>query len=363
MKWSLYLGKISGIKVFIHWTFLILLGWIFIMQSQIGHGVSAGLLGIAFIIALFACVVMHEFGHALTAKRFGIVTRDITIYPIGGVASLESMPENPRQELLVAVAGPAVNVIIAGLLWLYMNASGSFPDMETIKSAKTFENLPFAFNLLSANIVLVVFNLIPAFPMDGGRVLRALLAFKMDRAKATRVAAMIGQFLAILFVFFGFFYNAWLVFIGLFIYLGAGGEARTEQMKAGLKGVRVADVLMHRYSVLKPNEPLSRAVSLLLDSQEQSFIVKDDGDVKGTLSRKEIIAGLSGFGKDVAVENVMNTQFPRLQSDELLSDVIQRLGDSKHSLMPVFRQGEFAGVLDMENITEYIMIQNAIEKS
>lgn len=363
MKWSLYLGKISGIKIFVHWTFLILIGWIFLMHARAGHDFSEGLWGVIFILGLFACVVLHELGHALTAKRFKITTRDITLYPIGGVASLESIPEKPAQELLVALAGPAVNIVIAAGLWIYMQLAGLMPDLETLKNADQLQNVPFIFNLFVANIVLAVFNLIPAFPMDGGRVLRALLAFNMDRTKATRIAAGIGQFLAMLFVFFGFYYNFWLVFIGLFIFLGAGAEAKAEEAKAGLKGVKVADVLMSRYSILKPGEPLSNAVSLMLDSQERSFVIEEDGKVKGILSRKEIISGLSQFGKDAAVEKVMKTNWPDLQTSDMLIDVMQRFESKDHSLLPVFREGRLAGVLDLENISEYLMVQNAIRNS
>lgn len=360
MKWSLYLGKISGIKIYIHWTFLILIVWIFLLHSRMGQGYTAGLWGVVFILALFACVVLHELGHALTAKRFNILTRDITLYPIGGVASLESMPEKPGQELLVALAGPAVNVVIAGILWIYLNSSGTWPDLSALKNTDSIERLPFAFNLFAANIFLFLFNLIPAFPMDGGRVLRALLALKMERTKATRIAATIGQFLAILFVFFGFFYNFWLVFIGFFIYLGAGGEARMEEMKAGLKGVRVRDLLMRRYSVLSPGEPLSNAVSLLLDSQEQSFIVMSGPELKGTLSRKEIISGLLKYGKDIPVEKVMQTEITYLKASELVDEAMQRFTDGSKTLMPVLEEGRLTGVLDLENISEYIMVQKAI---
>lgn len=363
MKWSLYIGKISGIKIFIHWTFLVLVGWIFIMHSQAGHGISAGLWGVLFILSLFACVILHELGHALTAKRFKIKTRDITLYPIGGVASLESMPEKPGQELLVALAGPAVNVVIAAVLWIYLNSYGQMPEMATFKTVEHMQSFPFAVNLLAANIALAVFNLIPAFPTDGGRVLRAILAFNMDRIKATRIAAGIGQFLAMVFVFFGFYYNFWLVFIGLFIYLGAGGEAKAEETKAGLKGVRVADVLMHRYSVLCPDEPLHHAVSHLLDSQEKSFVVEDDGKVKGIISRREIISGLTQFGKNTPVEKVMRTDFPYLQTTDMLNDVMQRLDSKNHNLAPVFEDKQVAGVLDLENISEFLMVQNAIRSN
>jgi Zn-dependent protease/predicted transcriptional regulator len=363
MKWSLYLGKISGIKIFIHWTFLILIGWIFLMHAQAGNDLSEGLWGVIFILFLFACVVLHELGHALTAKRFKIVTRDITLYPIGGIASMESLPEKPGQELLVALAGPAVNVVIAAGLWIYMQSADLMPDLSKLKSADEIENVPFVFNLFAANVVVVVFNLIPAFPMDGGRVLRAILAFKMDRTKATRIAATIGQFMAMIFVFFGFFFNFWLVFIGLFVFLGASAEAKAEETKAGLKGVKVSDVLMSRYSVLKPGEPLSNAVSLLLDSQERSFVIEENGEVKGMLSRKEIISGLTEFGKNASVENAMKTDFPHLKTSDLLNDVMERFETKEYSLMPVFKENKLAGVLDLENITEYLMVQNAIKSS
>ncbi|MCB1025649.1 MAG: site-2 protease family protein, partial [Acidobacteria bacterium] len=210
-NWSLKVGKFAGIGVFIHWTFWIIIGWIFLMHFQVGHGLEQGVWGVLFILALFLCVVLHEFGHALTARRFGITTRDITLYPIGGIASLEKMPDKPGQELLVALAGPAVNIVIAAILWIYLNASGQIPDVSAMTASHSMLEIPFLWGLFAANIVLAVFNLIPAFPMDGGRALRAILAFSLNRTKATQIAAGVGQFLAIMFVFLGFFYNFWLV--------------------------------------------------------------------------------------------------------------------------------------------------------
>src|SRR5690554_6004713 len=153
-KWALYLGNILGIKVFIHWTFLILLAWIFLMHTQMGHGFSEALWGVVFILALFACVIFHEFGHALAARRFRIGTQDITVYPIGGIATLESMPRKPEQELVVAFAGPAVNIVIAAALWIYMQLSATMPDWTALKAMDHMQTLPFAFNLFAANIIL-----------------------------------------------------------------------------------------------------------------------------------------------------------------------------------------------------------------
>src|ERR1035437_4745901 len=195
-RWSLRIGRFFGIEVFIHWTFWILIVWIFLMQLGSG-GVGQAVTAALFILSLFICVVFHEFGHALVARRFGVVTKDITLYPIGGIASFESLPEKAWQELLVGVVGPLVNLAIALLLGLYLSASGNLPDLEKINSTTDMFQMPFLWNLFVANIVLGVFNLIPAFPMDGGRVFRSILALITDRVTATRIAAAIGQILAI----------------------------------------------------------------------------------------------------------------------------------------------------------------------
>lgn len=360
-KWSLYLGKFSGIKMYIHWSFLILIGWIFLIHARMGHGWQAGLLGVAFILALFACVVLHEFGHALTAKRFNINTRDITIYPIGGIASLERMPEKPGQELLVAFAGPAVNIVIAFALWVYMWSMDAMPTMAMLENAGNMQDLPFVFNLFTANIALVVFNLIPAFPMDGGRVLRAILAFKMDRAKATYVAAAIGRFFAMLFVIVGFFYNIWLVIIGLFIYLGAGSEAAYETTKNLLSGFRVVDVLIRRFTTLSPYDNLDKAVHVLLEGQEQEFLITANEDVQGILTRKRLIDGLSVFGRSAPISNVMQKDFLTLSPEMNLQDVYTKMLTNACNIYPVKDNGKLIGVVGRENISELILVQQATQ--
>lgn len=359
-KWSLYLGKFAGIGVYVHWTFIILVGWIFIINYRHGQGVNHALEGVGFILAIFACVVLHEFGHALTARRFNAKTRDITLYPIGGVASLEAMPEKPGQELLVAIAGPLVNVVIAIFLYMVLAATNQLPSLESLQSAEEVQHIPFLLDLLMANIILAVFNLIPAFPMDGGRVLRALLSFKMDRTKATRVAAGIGQFLAIAFVFLGFFYNFWLVFIGLFIYLGAGGEAAYERSRHALAGYTIKDVLMTNYRTLSTNDSLATAVQLLLDGQDQEFIVKDGDEYKGILTRRDLINGLSAFGNNAIVGQSMRTDIAHLSPDMPLDEVIQKIASEKSSVFPVMQEGRLVGLVDKENINELLMVQSAI---
>ncbi|HEV8285048.1 MAG TPA: site-2 protease family protein [Chitinophagaceae bacterium] len=360
MRWSLYIGKVSGIKIFIHWTFLILILWIILVQVFEGHKANEILLNITFIIAVFACIVLHELGHALTAKRFNSKTKDIILLPIGGLARMESLPEKPMQELLVAVMGPAVNIVISGILFIILKMTNAFPS--SINNLNITET-NFWFQLFAVNLFLALFNFIPAFPMDGGRVLRALLSLKLPRLKATRIAAYAGQFIAMLFVFFGFSYNPMLVFIGFFIFLGAQSEAKTEETISALREIKVSDVLMHRYSVLRPDESLSKAVDLLLDSQEHSFIVKDNDEVQGTLSRKEIIEGLSKFGKNIPVSRVMQSRVASLKPGDMLRDVMQKFSGNAETIMPVFDGQKIIGVLDLENITEFVQIQNALSKS
>jgi len=206
MKWSWRLGRFAGIDVYMHATFLMLLAWMAVSYYLPRQSMTDVVNGLAFILALFAIVILHEFGHALTARRFGIRTRDVTLLPIGGVARLERMPEDPRQELLVALAGPGVNVVLAGILLLVLVPTATLEAVNEIRLVGGH----FLSKLLWINVSLAAFNLIPAFPMDGGRVLRALLAMRMDYVRATQVAASVGQALAIVFGFIGLFYNPFL---------------------------------------------------------------------------------------------------------------------------------------------------------
>tara|TARA_R110002051_G_scaffold232905_1_gene294572 strand:- start:4753 stop:5856 length:1104 start_codon:yes stop_codon:yes gene_type:complete len=358
-KWSLFIGSYSGIKVFIHWTFWIIIGWIFMMHFQMGHGWAEGIQGALFILVLFACVVLHEFGHALTAKKYGIPTRDITLYPIGGVASLDKMPDKPAQELAVALAGPAVNFVIAGVLYIFLYVNDQLLPISEIDHM-TGGN--FWFNIMAANVILAVFNLIPAFPMDGGRVLRAVLAFNMGKLKATTIAARVGQFLAIVFVFLGFFTNFWLVFIGLFIYLGAGAEEVHESTKSALTGYTAKDILIRQYTRLLPGETLEKVVQLLQNTQEQGFVVAENDQVLGVLTRKELIRGLSAYGNTSPVSNVMRKDFIIITPDMPLHEVYEKLLTNSFSLAPVLENGQLMGIVNAKGINEMVMMKKALAK-
>lgn len=230
MRWSLKIAKLAGIDIFIHFTFFVLVTWVAFIQWKLNGSIGAAFSGVAFILAVFTCVVLHELGHALAAKKYGIRTQDIILLPIGGVARLEKMPNQPIQELWVALAGPAVNVVIAALLAVYLWITNTLiPDNQL-----TMTTAAFIERIMGINIFLVLFNMIPAFPMDGGRVLRALLATRLAYIKATKVSANLGQGIALLFGVIGLFYNPILLLIAFFVWMGAAQETRMVRVKSVL---------------------------------------------------------------------------------------------------------------------------------
>ena len=357
MKWSLNLGKIAGIDVKIHITFLLIIGWVAMAHWQRGQTLAAAAAGVVFILALFACVVAHEFGHALTARKYGIKTRDITLLPIGGVARLERMPDNPREELWVALAGPAVNLVLAAGLFLWLIATATLVPFGQL----TVASGAFAERLLVANIFLAVFNMLPAFPMDGGRVVRALLAMRMNYARATQVAANIGQGMAFVFGFIGLFYNPFLVFIALFVWIGASQEASMAQLKASLGGIPVSHAMITNFQTVAPTDRISRAVELILAGSQRDFPVTDDTGIIGILERDRILAALAQGGLDTLVAEEMARDFQSADAQEMLDAAFLRLQTCGCHTMPVLRGKRLAGLLTAENVGEFIMIQSALQ--
>jgi len=244
-----------------------------------------------------------------------------------------------------------------------LSFSGSWPDFTHLDEAPPgIGGFGFGFNLFVANVMLVVFNLIPAFPMDGGRMLRAILSFNLPRNKATQIAAGIGQTLAIAFVFLGFFVNIWLVFIGIFIYLGAGAEAHYENTKSILSGHIVRDVLMEQFSPLSPGQSLASVVELLLDGQETEFVVLENGEVSGIVNRNDLIKGLADHGKEATVAQVSCSDFLALEPTADLMEAFQQLKLNSCSVAPVIQDGRLLGIVDQENVNEFIMVNQALER-
>lgn len=355
MKWSLKLGVVAGIGVYMHWSFLLLIGWMFLMYLGMGQGLAAAMEGAGFILAIFACVVLHEFGHALTAQRFGIRTRDITLLPIGGVARLERMPERPFHEFLVALAGPAVNLVIAILLWVgiaLVSGAGSVGPFDMAGGS-------FSVRLMWVNVFLLGFNLLPAFPMDGGRVLRALLATRLDYPRATQIAASVGQVMAILFGIVGFLFNPLLIFIAIFVYLGAQAEAEMVGMQAMLQDLQVRDAMATRFRSVPAEGTLADAVRELLAGAQQDFPVVAEDRLIGLLTRKELIRALADTGGNTRVDAAMRVSCRTLAEDEPLRQAFDTMRQDDCGTLPVLRNGQLVGLLTMENISEILMLRQA----
>jgi Zn-dependent protease/CBS domain-containing protein len=360
--WSLRLGRIAGIDVYVHATFALLLLFIGLTSYAPRQSLADAAAGLVFILCLFAIVVLHELGHALTARRYGIKTRDITLLPIGGVARLERMPRDPVQELLVALAGPAVNVVLAGVFLAILIGIGWRVGTaeELVTELSTFGG-SLIFKLFVANVFLVVFNLLPAFPMDGGRVLRALLAMRMDYVQATRVAATVGQGMAVLFGLFGLFSgNFFLIVIALFVWIGAAAEAGMVQFKAGLAGVPVSRAMVRDFAALAPDDTLAAAARRILDGFQQDFPVVTDGKVVGVLPRDALLGGLSDAGSQGRVSDFMRTDFQTADPGEMVEPTLERLKEGGCPVLPVIRDGELVGLLTPDNIAELVMIREAV---
>lgn len=360
MKYSLHMGRVAGIKIAIHWTFLILIAWIVITNVNAGLGPTDVFWSVLFVLAIFVCVTLHELGHALMAQRYDIKTRSITLLPIGGLARMESIPEDPRQELMVALAGPAVNLVIAAVLFPFVGGTGAVANLSALEKLGPGN---FFLLLMIINIWLALFNLIPAFPMDGGRVFRALLSFRLNRVKATRMAASLGQMLAILFAVVGFFVNPFLIFIAIFIFLGAQAEAQFSEARALLKGYTVGDVLMHKVPEIRAEDSLGEAANKLLEGQDRNFVVFSDGRAIGTLSKKEILQALQEKGENVYVRDLKQREPFFVPSEMELDKAWSTMQQQKKPIMLVESEGELKGMLDEENLMEFIQIRTALGRA
>lgn len=355
MTWSFRLGTWAGVAVYVHATFGLLLAWVAFVHWQMDPRPAAVASGLLFTLALFACVLLHEYGHALTARRYGIRTLDITLLPIGGLARLERQPDDPRQELWVALAGPAVNVVLAVMLLAAHVVVGAPAPLIGV----TITEGGFIERLVSVNVLLAAFNLLPAFPMDGGRVLRAGLALRMDYARATALAARIARVLAVLLGVAGFFFNPFLVVIAVFVWLGATQEAAATEVRSALSGVRVGDVMVTEFHALPVDARLADAVRLLLTGAQTDFPIVDGDRVVGILTRADLLAAVARDGEGGAVAAAMRRGCPGADATEPMAVALRRMQESTCATIPVLRDGRLAGLLTLDNLSEYLSLRDA----
>ncbi|MBL9214994.1 MAG: site-2 protease family protein [Opitutaceae bacterium] len=354
MNPSWKVGRIAGISLHLHVTFPLLLVWVgvnaYLRAGRWGDVAD----GLGFTVLLFAIVVLHELGHALTARRFGIRTRDITLLPIGGLARLDRMPTRAREELAIAVAGPLVNVALAFVFLGVAELRGG-PAVRWDASGMEGDLIV---RLFWANVSLAAFNLLPAFPMDGGRVLRALLALRLDPVRATDIAALVGRGFAVILAFLGLLANPLLVLIALFVWIGAGEEAGATRLKSALAGVRVEEVMLTQFQVLAPEDTLGRAVNQLLAASQQDFPVVSEGRLVGLLRRPEILAALGRPGAGARVGDVMLRAFPSARAAEPVEHFLARWREPDRSgAVPVLRDGRLVGLFTLANLGEFVSVQ------
>jgi len=359
MSWSLNIGTIAGTAIRVHITFLLFLGWIF-FASYVAEGPGAAMASLVFMVLLFACVLAHEFGHIFTARAFGVPTPDVTLLPIGGVARLARIPEEPREEFLIAIAGPLVNVVIAFGLVLLAGARLKAGDLAVMESP----NVSLVDRLAAVNIFLALFNMIPAFPMDGGRVLRALLAARMGYVRATEIAASIGQGVAFALGFIGLFYNPLLIFIAIFVYLAAASEAHMVAIRAMSRGVPVSSAMMTQYATLTPDAPVEEAVQTLLRTSQNEFPVIDAaGRLVGVLGRSDLIRALKQLGPDARVAEAMASDVPTVSYRSPLDDAFRILQEKSPPVVAVVDAADrLVGLVTPETVGEMLMLQEAMPK-
>ena len=359
MSWSINIGTIAGTAVRVHITFLLFLGWIF-FATYVAEGPEAAMASLVFMVLLFACVLAHEFGHIFTARAFGVPTPDVTLLPIGGVARLARIPEEPREEFLIAIAGPLVNVVIAFGLVLIAGARLKAGDLAIMDSA----NVSLVYRLAAVNIFLALFNMIPAFPMDGGRVLRALLATRMGYVRATEIAASIGQAVAFALGFIGLFYNPLLIFIAIFVYLAAASEAHMVAIRAMARGVPVSSAMMTQYATLTPDAPVEDAVQTLLRTSQNEFPVIDRaGMLAGVLGRSDLIRALKQHGPDARVAEAMASDVPTVSYRSPLEEAFRLLQErSAPAVAVVDGAGRLVGLVTHETVGEMLVLQEAMPK-
>lgn len=351
MKWSFQIGKLFGIPIRVHVTFLLLLFFIGIVGSRQSGGAGA-IFGMVSIVFIFLCVVLHEIGHSLMAIRYGINVKDIVLMPIGGVSRMEDIPEDPKKEITISLVGPLVSFGLAFILFFIARVTGQSVD---IRGLSLFSGNLIG-NLFWINLILGMFNLAPAFPMDGGRVLRGILSTTTDSLRATKIAVSVGQAFAILLFFFGVFFNWWMALIAIFIYLGAEGEERMVALRATLGKSRVKVAMLTDVHTISPDKTLGDVLENVCHGFQQDFPVVDRGEVVGVLTKEAIFSALHKREKSALVRDIMQRDFVFTTEDAFLSDIFRKMTAEKLSVIPVMKGKELRGMINLEQIGKYHMI-------
>jgi len=366
MGWSFRIGRLGGTDIKVHITFLALVAW-YAWTAYAQGGTPAAVQAVVFLLALFACVLAHEFGHIGMARRYGVRTPDVLLLPIGGLARLERMPEQPKQELLIAAAGPAVTLALAAAFFGLLRIEGSRLGTAALEPGRT----GLVQELLWVNVALLLFNLLPIFPMDGGRMFRALLAMRLGFQRATRISARVGQLGAFFLGFWGLgFFSGWglapsvvLVLIAVFVYFAAGAEAAAAETKAAGSGLTVQELMVTRFVTLPAYATLQDAVNALVAGEQKEFPVVDNwGKIEGLVTRDGLIRALAAHGNGAPVERAMSTGVAPVPVAVPFEEALERLGRSGLPALPVVDPaGALVGLLTLDNVRDVLLVRQAGE--
>ncbi len=376
MDSSLKIARFWGIDIQVHWSFVLILFYgAFLFSRNASNVLTGAIYGVIVILLLFVCVVLHEFGHAVTARYFGINVPHITLLPIGGVAQLERMPRKPLQEFLIAIAGPAVNFVLAALLLpvallvvsMSMRAGTIWMIVPALmRAAQSMSLAGLLLTLAGTNLLLGIFNLLPAFPMDGGRILRALLALRLQYIPATRIAVLVGRGMAILFAIWGIFGgDIFLLLIAFFVYVGGRGELEAVQSRYILNDFSARQAVNKDAHVLYTSEPISRAVNYIMTSYQGDFPVYDLGhNLVGVLTRPRLVATLRGQGQEGRIVDVMipHARVPVTDAETSLADIWEKMLESRSRVIIVQDEGQFLGLITLDDISELIQVMGAAKE-
>ncbi|HEV3477753.1 MAG TPA: site-2 protease family protein [Rubrobacteraceae bacterium] len=363
MGGSFTIGRAFGIDLKVHWTFFLLLAFFAFAGYQGSGSLTNALITTVVILALFLCVVLHELGHSLVAQRLGIEIKDITLLPIGGVARLTSLPERPMDEVKIAAAGPLVNVVLAPIFFAIGIVLGASPlEPANILQGGNSVGQIFAY-LGLINVALVLFNLIPAFPMDGGRVLRGLLASRLGAVRATDISSAVGQFFAIGFFLIGLLSgNFLLALVAVFIFFGASGEAQMVRQRELMRGLLISDVMgtRSRLETVTPYHTFGQVLDSIIHGYQEDFpVVDEDGRLVGMITRNEIMAAAHSPERYSSVRDLMRTDFPTLSPEaDLFTDGARILQESGLRALPVVKAGELVGMLTMDDIGQAALLRD-----
>jgi Zn-dependent protease/CBS domain-containing protein len=358
-SWSLTVARVFGIPIRIHATFLVLVAWVVIRavsRASDGAGTNTAVHELIVLACVFGIVALHELGHALVARRYGVVTRDITLLPIGGVARLDRIPKEPAAELWISLGGPFVNVLLAAAFFALASLRG-----EDVSAARAGDIAgPLVPTLAWINVSLAVFNLVPAFPMDGGRALRALLSTRMSRARATHIAARVGQGFALLLGLAGLLGNPMLVFIALFVWIGAADEAADVQREEMFEGMAAERAMMTETHVLTPAATLADVAARVIDGWQRDFPVLDGAIVCGVVTRERLIEALAKHGAQAPVTVALDERIVTATRQEPLNDVMTRLRETNAPAALVMQDGRLVGLITVENVLELFAFNSAL---